>query len=132
MATGYPAAIVSRLAESVVAIESDHDLAEQAIENLAATESDNVAVLEGPLEEGCAKEAPFDVIVIAGAIACMPKAILDQLNDGGRAVAVTGSGRPGHIELWTRHGDTVSSRITHDAAIAALPGFAAKEPAFVF
>ena len=54
--TGYASAILSRLAKSVVALESDPALTETAMSTLSALGCDNVAVVEGPLPEGYARQ----------------------------------------------------------------------------
>ena len=56
--TGYSAAVLARLANSVVALEQDPDLAAQASETLTELEVDNVAVVTGSLEAGYPSEAP--------------------------------------------------------------------------
>src|SRR5690606_35593785 len=84
--TGYSAAVLSRLASSVVALECDPALAGQASATLSELGFDNVAVVEGPLQEGYGPEAPYDVIVVGGAVDAVPDALLAQLKDGGRLV----------------------------------------------
>ena len=71
-ATGYTAAVVARLAGSVVAVEEDPRLAAQARQNLAGT---SVNLVEGPLAEGHASGAPYDFILIDGAVEFVPDAI---------------------------------------------------------
>src|SRR5262249_10436643 len=68
-ATGYTAALLARLAQSVVALEEDRELARMAEANLKALGAQNVTVLlSGPLTEGCKAHAPYDVILVEGAI----------------------------------------------------------------
>ena len=66
--TGYAAAILARLAATVVALESDSLLAKRATATLARLEADNVVVVEGALNEGYAEQAPYDVIVVGGLV----------------------------------------------------------------
>ena len=61
-----------------------------------------------------------------------PQALLDQLKDGGRLVAIVGDERLAQARLYTRHGETVAARTEFDATIAALPGIEADRPAFTF
>ena len=130
-ATGYSAAILARLAESVIAVESDERLAEFAREALLDLDVDNVAVVEGALERGYAKEGPFDVIVVEGAVEEVPAALTDQLRDGGRLVAVVGRGHGARAHLYVRDGAIVSHRPVFNAAVPMLPGFE-REAGFVF
>ncbi|MCE2510577.1 MAG: protein-L-isoaspartate O-methyltransferase [Alphaproteobacteria bacterium] len=130
--TGYSAAVLGRLAGTVVALESDPTLAETATALLAELGCDNVAVVGGPLEAGCPTQAPFDVIFIDGAVAAVPAAITDQLKEDGRLVTVlAGTGRVGHGVVMIRCGDFVGQRTVFDAATPLLPDFAPKEE-FVF
>lgn len=130
-ATGYSAAVLARLAGSVVALESDSALAASASETLAKLGIDNVAVVTGPLEQGCPDEAPFDVILVDGAIEAVPDALLAQLKDGGRLVAVIGTGLAAAATLFEKDGGEVGSRSAFNASVMPLPGFE-RPRAFVF
>jgi len=129
--TGYSAAVLARLAGSVVALEPDEALAEQAAETLADLEADNTVVEVSALTDGYADEAPYDVIFVGGAVDEVPQALLDQLRDDGRLVTVVGHGRAGRATVFVRSGDVVGSRVAFDADVPPLPGFR-KEPAFTF
>jgi protein-L-isoaspartate(D-aspartate) O-methyltransferase len=100
--SGYTAAILSLLAGSVVAVESDAELAEAASERLSDGGYDNVAVVTGDLEKGYAAEAPYDVIFINGAVETVPAALFDQLREGGRLVAAVGVGLAARPSLSRR------------------------------
>ena len=130
--SGYAAAILARLAATVVALESDSELAKQANALLNELGADNAVVVTGPLGEGYPMQAPYNVILISGAVSAVPKAISDQLADGGRLVAVVKEGAGlGRAVLVQRSGDHVAQRILFDAATPYLPEFEA-EPGFVF
>lgn len=122
-ATGYSAAILSRLAAQVVALESDSELADRAMANLAAAGASNVKVVKGPLPAGCAAQAPFEVILIEGAVEEVPQSLMDQLGEGGRLVAVIGLGNAGAARIYVKRDGIVSSRLVFNAAIRPLPGF---------
>jgi protein-L-isoaspartate(D-aspartate) O-methyltransferase len=131
-ATGYSTAVLARLAKSVVAVESDPALARRARETLQGLGVANATVVDGLLERGHQALAPYDVIVIGGAIERLPRAVADQLTHGGRLVAVLASrarGRMGEASLYT--GRPLTRVTLFDAATGLLPGFAA-EPGFVF
>lgn len=85
-ATGYSAALLSLLAGSVVALECDAELAGTARANLR--EQTNVSVVEGPLGEGWADGAPYDVMLIDGAVEQLPSGLASQLAEGGRLLAI--------------------------------------------
>lgn len=131
-ATGYSAAVIGRMAATVVALEADAGLAAEATRALQETTADNAIVMQGPLAAGWAAQAPYDVIILDGAVPEVPAALLEQLSDGGRLVGViTGTGNMGQARLYKKIGGIVSSRTLFDAAIRPLPGFALK-PAFEF
>lgn len=121
--TGYSSAVLSKLAGSVVALEQDAALAEKAQSTLSALGYDTVAVVEGPLTAGYPAQAPYDVIVIEGAVERIPQALFDQLKDGGRLVAVEGLGNSGVVHIYVKHASSVSARRAFNAAVKALPGF---------
>lgn len=130
--TGYATMALGRLVATVVGLESDPALAAAAREALAELHGDNTVIVEGPLTEGYAKQAPYNVILLNGAVEEVPYALREQLADGGRLVAVIrDSGGVGRATLMRRTGDVVSGRVLFDAAVPLLPGFA-RPPAFVF
>jgi len=92
---------------------------------------DNVVPVEGELAEGCAEHAPFDVILIEGAVERIPEAILDQLGDGGRLVAVILQDRIGRLTVIHKTGGHYSRRAIRDAYTPALAAFR-RPPEFVF
>jgi protein-L-isoaspartate(D-aspartate) O-methyltransferase len=136
-ATGYATAILAKLAASVVAVESDPRLSAAARANLTALGLGNVQLQEAPLEAGWRAGAPYNVILVNGAVGEIPAAVTDQLAEGGRLVTVTeGSAGPsearcGCAVLMTRAEGKLSSRPIFDATVEVLPGFA-RRPAFVF
>lgn len=130
--TGYSAAILSRLASSVVALESSEALAETARAALAAEGVANVTVVVGPLEAGYAASAPYDVILIEGSVEFIPDAIFAQLAEGGRIIAVVGAnGLAAKATVHTRSGHSTSGRPVFNTHVRPLPGFA-RPKVFVF
>lgn len=129
--TGYSSAVLSHLAQQVVALDDDKALVGGATSTLADLGIANVAVLEGPLTAGWPAEGPYDVILLNGAVDVVPKALVEQLKDGGRIVAVIGRGGAGRATVMTKVGQSVSEQVAFNAAVPPLPGFEAK-PRFVF
>jgi protein-L-isoaspartate(D-aspartate) O-methyltransferase len=123
--TGYAAALLARLANTVVALESDPALAQRASAAFAELAIDNAVVFDGPLTAGCAKHAPYNVIYLDGSVEQVPAALTGQLADGGRMVGVLLERGVGRASLWMKSGNLVSYRILFDANVAPLPGFAA-------
>lgn len=130
-ASGYSAAVLARLAATVVALESDKALAAQATSALSQLGIDNAVVVEGPLAAGLAKQGPFDVIVVEGAIERRPDDLLGQLADGGRLVAVQVERGIGRATLWRRSGELKARLDLFDASVPRLAEFDVA-PAFEF
>lgn len=132
-ATGYLAAILSRLVDTVVVVEDDSTLVSQASGTFSRLAIDNAVVMEAPMTEGFPKQAPYDVIVFDGSVVDVPPGVANQLAEGGRLIAVIGGGHgfTGRAMLTTRFHGALSSRHAFDAGTPALPGFE-RPPAFSF
>jgi protein-L-isoaspartate(D-aspartate) O-methyltransferase len=127
-ATGYSAAVLARLSGPIVALESDAKLAARARALLAGTP---VAVVEGPLERGYAKGAPYDLILIDGAVELVPDSLIAQLRDGGRLAAAILEEGITRIAIGRKAGQGFGMISVADVAAAVLPGFA-RPRAFTF
>ncbi len=128
--TGYGAKVISMLAKSAVALESDPDLAGLAREFLGG--ATNVEVAEGSLAAGHAAGAPYDVIIIEGRIGAVPESLFSQLANGGRIVAAVGNTDVSKMQIATLTDGHRSSRAAFDVSVAPLPGFTVEKAAFVF
>ena len=121
--TGYGAALLARLAESVVALETDAELLAAARATLSRLGVSNAAVIEGPLAEGWPNEGPYDAILVEGAVEDVAPELLDQLKDGGRLVAIVRNGAAGRATVWRRDGGAFGETSIFDASADLLPGF---------
>lgn len=131
VATGYSSAVLAHIARHVVALESDERLAGAARAALASLAIGNVDVVGGPLVDGVAARCPFDAVLIGGRIAEVPAALLDQVKDGGRLIAIVDQDGVGKATEWRRFGMGFDRRPLFDAEAAVLPGFEHKAE-FVF
>ncbi|MEM8554252.1 MAG: protein-L-isoaspartate O-methyltransferase [Pseudomonadota bacterium] len=125
---GYSSAVISRLAEAVVAVEEDADMARDAMVALAEQGVDNVALIEGTLTEGVAQHGPYDVILIEGAVEQVSDALIAQLKDGGRIAAIFQDGALGAVRIGYKLNGSVSWRFAFNAGAPILPGFEQKAP----
>lgn len=130
--SGYSSAVLSHLAQMVVAVESDEGLAKAANENLLRLEVANVALVEALLKTGYASEGPYNAIIINGRVEEVPATLLDQLADGGRLVAVVGATDVARARVFTRSGNQIAERDVFDASIPALAEFDRPNPGFTF
>ena len=126
---GYSAAVIGKVCEAVVALEEDDDMASNS-ETILATEGClNVAVLQGTLSEGAAKHAPFDVIVIEGAVEEISDELVTQLADGGRIAAIFSQKSQGVLRVGYKTQGKISWRFVCNAYAPVLAGFH-KTPSF--
>ena len=114
--TGYSAAGLQALGLEVVALESTSALAAQAREN-------GLKVVEGPLEAGHKAGAPYDIILIDGAVEHVPDAITAQLADGGRLGGALSDRGVTRLIVGRKAGGAFGYLSIGDAGVAALPGF---------
>ena len=136
--TGYSVCIMAHLAAQVVGIEEQRDMAEKARMQIRALGLTNAEVFTAALTSGYQVAAPYDVILVEGAIQQLPQALQDQLNEGGRLVAVesvqvrpgSGSGI-GRLMLSVKRKGKLYATHSLDASVSLLPGFAMK-PRFQF
>lgn len=130
-ASGYSAAVVAQLAGDVVALEEDAALGPAASSNLAALGAANVAVVSGPLTAGWPQGAPYDAILLEGRVELVPEALLKQLKDGGRLLAIVGAAAMGKATIYRMAVCRATAQPLFDAAAPLLPGFV-KPAEFVF
>lgn len=130
--TGYAAAVLAKLAATVILLEPGEAIAGQIESSLDDLGVDNVVVAatRDPLA-GAPSQAPFDVILLAGAVDAVPPSLLEQLGEGGRLVAVVDHGRIGKGTLFTRLHGVVGKKVVFDAQIPPLPGVV-QPPEFAF
>lgn len=131
--TGYSATVLGQLAGTVIALESDAGLADEAEENFQALGADNILLARGALESGYPRQGPYDVILLNGSVEHVPDALLAQLAEGGRLVAIVHEpGSYGRATLFVKYHGAVSQRPLFDAAVPSLAGAFSAPAAFRF
>ncbi|WP_421792164.1 protein-L-isoaspartate O-methyltransferase family protein [Hyphobacterium sp.] len=128
---GYAAAVLSRMAETVVCVEKDETLVEKSSALLADAGCDNAVVVQGDPANGMPGQGPYDVIFVEGGVEAPPRAWFDQLKDGGRLAVVISKGAIGKATVFQRSGDSIGQRVVFDSSPRLLPGFK-REAGFVF
>ena len=127
-ATGYSAAVLERLVKEVVAIEEAPELVAFARRALADT---GVELVEGALAQGHPAGAPYDFILIDGAVEYVPQAIVDQVADGGEISLALIEDGVTRLCVGRVVGGALGTTAFADAAAAVLPGFL-KPRGFIF
>lgn len=130
-ATGYLAALTAKLARQVTATECDSTLAAKARDAFATIGLANVACKAAACAEGDPTAAPYDVIILNGAVEVTPDGLFGQLKEGGRLVGVSAESRPSRAMIVTRTHGEFGYRPLFDAAAPVLPGLE-RAAAFVF
>ena len=122
--TGYSASVLARIGLDVVALESSAALAARAREL-------GIDVVDGPLEAGWTASAPYDQILIDGAVEAIPDAIIDQLAEGGQLGASLIDRGVTRLIVGRKAGGAFGYLSLGDAGTPALPGFG-RPQAFTF
>lgn len=120
---GYSAAVIAQMAQAVIAVEEDPALAAEAESLLAEAGAVNAVVEQGPVAAGAPQHGPYDVITVQGAIETVPAAILDQLKEGGRMVAIFAEGQLGTVCLGHKVKGQMNWRFAFNAGAPVLAGF---------
>ena len=115
--TGYSAAVLEAIGCDVVALESDGALAARARDA-------GLALVEGPLEAGAKRGAPYDLVLLDGAVEFIPDALVAQLRDGGRLGAALVDRGATRLIVGRKAGGGFGHLSIGDAGVAPLPGFA--------
>ena len=124
--TGYSAAVLTAIGLDVVALESSESLIARASEIGGAR-----LFVQGPLEEGHRQGAPYDQILIDGAVEYVPDAIVDQLASGGRLGTALLDRGIARLIVGRKAAGAFGYLSLTDAGVPALPGFT-RPPAFTF
>jgi protein-L-isoaspartate(D-aspartate) O-methyltransferase len=100
--SGFLTALLAHRAAHVYSVEIHPELAAFGRANIARHGLDNVTLETGDGARGYAKWGPYDIVVLTGSVPLMPRAVLDSLAPGGRAVAVVGEGPAMTATIVTR------------------------------
>ena len=120
---GYSSAVISLIAQVVIAVEDDSSLASEAAEILSEIGMDNVVVQVAELEDGAPEHGPYDVIILQGGVEEIPTSILKQLKNGGRIGAIFIEKGLGTAKIGFKLNNTITWRYSFNAAAPILQGF---------
>ena len=120
---GYSSAVISLIAQVVIAVEDDSSLASEAAEILSEIGMDNVVVQVAKLEDGAPEHGPYDAIILQGGVEEIPTSILKQLKNGGRIGAIFIENGLGTAKIGFKLNNTITWRYSFNAAAPILQGF---------
>lgn len=128
---GYTAAVIGKLSELVVAVDSNKANVEMS--NIAAISAgvDNTIMVEGELAVGAPQHGPYDVLVFSGGIHQIPEQLLEQVKESGRIAAFFNEGSLTHAKIGIKSRGVISWRTCFDCDIPLLKEFEAHNK-FVF
>lgn len=132
-ASGYSTAVISKLSNHVVAVESVGELSEIARRNLHQLQC-SAELFNASIIGGYSLKAPFDVIFINGGVPEVPEELVEQLAEGGRIMGVlieSPQSGMGKATRWTRMGKNIYAETLSDASAPMIPDFQNK-PKFEF
>ncbi|WP_417270199.1 protein-L-isoaspartate O-methyltransferase family protein [Celeribacter sp.] len=124
---GYSSAVMSHMAEAVIAVEEDPEMAAAAAKNLMEAGVDNVVVETAALAEGAPQHGPYDVVILQGGVESLPDAILSQVKSGGRIVCIFIEGALGIVRMGYNIDGEINWRASFNATAPVLPGFEAEK-----
>jgi protein-L-isoaspartate(D-aspartate) O-methyltransferase len=126
--SGFMAALLAHRALNVTTLECRPELARLARANLQRNGLVNVNVVDVSAADGSAGRAddgPFDAILLSGSVPEVPRALLEQLKQGGRLAAIAGDEPVMHARLYTRTGSASWAQSElFDTVAPRLEGFA--------
>ena len=126
--SGYQAAVLARLAARVYTIERERELVETARATLARLaeagllELSRLELIEGDGTEGYAAAAPYDGILVAAAAPSVPRALEEQLAEGGRLVIPVGNLDYQELRLIRKVSGRLASSVVNECRFVPLVG----------
>ena len=124
--TGYLSAILSHQAETVIVVEENEQLLKNSENAIKINNINNVVFIKNEIVKGYNEQSPFNAIIIEGAIQEMPLNIIDQLDEGGRLLAIVQEEEICSAKLFIKNGLSISEQILFNCSIPVLSMFIKK------
>ncbi|MBN1780035.1 protein-L-isoaspartate(D-aspartate) O-methyltransferase [bacterium] len=109
--SGYQAAVLAEIVDTVYTIEIVESLSLQAQETLHALGYDHVIGRTGDGYAGWPEQAPFDAIIVTAAPAAIPEPLVDQLGENGRMIVPVGTWSQDLILITKKNGKLEQKRL---------------------
>lgn len=124
--TGYLAAILSYHAQTVIVVEENKKLLEASEKSIKENNINNVVFFNNEIAKGCLEQSPFNAIIIEGAVEEVPKNIVDQLESGGRMIAIISDNGACTAKMYKKRGQSISTSKLFNCSIPVLNSFKMK------
>ena len=124
--TGYLAAILSYHAQTVIVVEENKKLLEASEKSIKENNINNVVFFNNEIAKGCHEQSPFNAIIIEGAVEEVPKNIVDQLESGGRMIAIISDNGACTAKMYKKRGQSISTSKLFNCSIPVLNSFKMK------
>ena len=129
--TGYSSAIISHLAETVIAVEEEDNFISIAENGMKISGINNVVFIKKKINENCLDQGPFNAIIIEGAIDYLPDQFLNQLENHGRLFALIKKEDVTNAMLYIKNENSINSRFLFSCNAPKL-NFFKKKNSFSF
>ena len=124
--TGYLSAILSHQAETVIVVEENEQLLNIAENAIKKSNINNVVFIKNEIVKGYNEQSPFNAIIIEGAVQEVPINIIDQLDEGGRLLAIIQEDEICSATLFKKHGHSISEQKLFNCSMPVLSMFMRK------
>ena len=124
--TGYLAAVLSLIAETVIVVEEDDSYIKSSELVIKKNNINNVIYINKSISNGCIEQSPFNAIVIEGAVDHVPQKLLNQLENGGRLIAILSENSLCNAKMFTRKETMFHSEQLFPCSLPVLPSFKEK------
>ena len=124
--TGYLTAILSLIAETVIVVEEDDSFIKSSEIAIKENNLNNVIYINKSISSGCIEQSPFNAIIIEGAVDHVPQKLLNQLENGGRLIAILSENGLCNAKMFTRKETMFHSQQLFPCFLPVLPSFKEK------
>ena len=121
--TGYSAALSSKIAETVICIEQDHDLIDFSEKIAIENSMNNIVFIKNEMNKGYPEQGPYTCILIEGAIEEEPSLILEQLAEGGRLVTILNDNENGSAIKYSKINGQITNQFLFSMDAPVLESF---------
>ena len=124
--TGYLTAILSLIAETVIVVEEEESFIKSSEIAMKENNLNNVIYINKSISSGCIEQSPFNAIIIEGAVHHVPQKLLNQLENGGRLIAILSENGLCNAKMFTRKETMFHSQQLFPCSLPVLPSFKEK------